>query len=140
MADNIEAKISELDEQRVQLQTSLAAEKTINKQDFLKRLDLVSYEGRNRANMLVKKLEVLVYFGKGYVVTQQIQYRHRSGELAMKREEAVFVMAYKDGKVGNMTVDDDREYPGGYDHVAESLLARMVRKTPFTSMYDYKEG
>ena len=139
LAENIEAKISELEEQRVRLQTSLAAEKTINKQDFLKRLDLVSYEGRNRANMLVKKLEVLVYIGTGYVVTQQIQYRHRSGELVMKREEAVFVMAYKDGKVGNMTVDDDREYPGGCDHVAASLLGRMVRKIPFTSMYDYKE-
>ena len=139
LADNIESRINELEKHRVKLQTSLATEKTIDKQGFLKRLDLVSYEGRNKANMLLKKLEVLVYFGKGYVVTQQVQYRHPSGELAMKREEAVFVMAYKDGKVGHMVVDDHREYPGGYDHVAESLLARMVRNTPFTSTYDYSD-
>jgi DNA invertase Pin-like site-specific DNA recombinase len=139
LADNIEARITELEKQKLELQTSLAAEKTIDKQGFLKRLDLVSYEGRNRANMLLKKLEVRVYFGKGYVVTQQIQYKHSCGELATKREEAVFVMAYKDGKVGHMVLDDHREYPGGYDHVAESLLARMVRNTPFTSTYDYRE-
>ena len=139
LADKIDARISELEKQRVVLQTSLAAEKTIDKQGFLKKLDLVSYEGRNKANMLLKKLEVLVYFGKGYVVTQQIQYRHPSGELATKREEAVFVMAYKGGKVGHMVVDDHREYPGGYDHVAESLLARMTRNTPFTSTYDYSK-
>ncbi|CAM3480600.1 recombinase family protein [Polaromonas hydrogenivorans] len=134
-----ETEINALEKQRVELQTSLAAEKTIDKQGFLKRLDLVSYEGRNRANMLLKKLEVLVYIGKGYVVTQQIQYRHQNGELAMKRQEAVFVMAHKDGKVGHMVLDDHREYPGGYDHVAESLLARMARNTPFTSMYDHRE-
>lgn len=139
LADNIEAKISELEKQRVILQTSLAAEKTIDKQGFLKRLDLVSYEGRNRANMLLKKLEVLVYIGKGYVVTQQIQYRKPDGAPSMKREETVFVMAYKDGKVGHMVLDERMEYPGGLDHVAESLLARMARKTPFTSTYDYRD-
>lgn len=137
LADSIEARINEFEKQRVVLQTSLAAEKTIDKQGFLRKLDLVSYEGRNKANMLLKKLEILVYFGKGYVVTQQVQYRHPGGELAMKREEAVFVMAYKGGKVGHMVLDDHREYPGGYDHVAESLMARMARNTPFTSTYDY---
>lgn len=139
LADDIEAKINELEKQRVTLQTALAAEKTIDKQGFLKRLDLVSYEGRNRANMLLKKLEVLVYFGKGYVVTQQVQYRKPDGTPGMKREEAVFAMAYKGGKVGHIVLDDAGEYTGGIDHVAESLLARMARNTPFTSTYDHRE-
>jgi len=137
LADNIEAKINELEKQRVELQTALAAEKTIDKRGFLKRLDLVSYEGRNKANMLLKKLEILVYFGKGYIVTQQIQYKKPDGTPGMKRQEAVFAMAYKGGKVGHMVLDDAGEYTGGIDHVAESLLARMARNTPFTSTYDY---
>ena len=147
LADNIEERISELEEQREALQAALAAEKTIDKHEFLRKLDLVSYEGRNRANMLLKKLEVLVYIGKGYVVTQQVQYRHPGGELGTKREVAVFVMACNDGKVGCIRVgvgedeemDEEMEYRGGLDHVAESLFGRMARKTPFTTTYDYRE-
>ena len=43
---NTEQEIAGLEEQAVTLRISLAAEKTIDKQDFLKKLDLVSYENK----------------------------------------------------------------------------------------------
>jgi DNA invertase Pin-like site-specific DNA recombinase len=67
-----EHEIGELEKQGVVLQTSLASEKTISKQDFLEKLDLVSYEGRNRANMLLKKLGILVFIDKYYTVQQRV--------------------------------------------------------------------
>ena len=129
LAEKIEAEIASLDADRVILQSSLAAEKTINKRDFLERLDLVTYEGRNRANMLLKKMGILVHIGKGYIVTKFVSDKNY--------HEAIFSLAHHAGKVGSMSLDDAGEYTGSLDFLAQSLHSRMVRKIPFSTTIDF---
>ena len=63
--------IASLEAQRDTAIGDLAAEKAIGFDTFMQRLDLVSYEGRNRANSLLKRLDVLVFIGRaGFVVSQ----------------------------------------------------------------------
>lgn len=50
--------------EREQLLVNLSREKIISKDDFFNRLDLVSYEGRARANSLLKTLKVKVIIGR----------------------------------------------------------------------------
>jgi hypothetical protein len=57
-----EGLIAELTKQREELSLSLASEAITDKAAFFKALDLVSYEGRNRANALLKELKVTVRF------------------------------------------------------------------------------
>ena len=129
LAEKIEAEIANLEAEKVILQASLASEKTINKRDFLKRLDLVSYEGRNRANMLLKKLGILVHIGKGYIVTQLVPDKNY--------HEAILSLAYHAGKVGTMSLEDAGEYKGSLDFLAQSLHSRMVRNVPFSTTVDF---
>lgn len=145
-----EEEITELEKQIVKLNTSLASERITNKAEFFQRLDLVSYEGRNRANAFLKRLEVKVYVGKGYAVTQQMRYglmkqleRHEvislqhEGEIEpeavksepdlddTKVERLIFVLAHKNGEVGYQALDSYSEYKGGGDYLAQSLLKEM---------------
>jgi len=124
-----EHEISNLEEELISLRVLLAEEKNIGKKDFLEKLDLVSYEGRNRANILLKKLGILVYIGAGYVVTQ------KHSDL---KEEAVWIMAHHAGKVSSFPTDDYSEYTGGGDIAAQGLLGRMKHNRPFLDVYDYK--
>lgn len=57
-----EGLVAELTKKRDDLSLSLASEAIVDKQAFFKALDLVSYEGRNRANVLLKELKVTVRF------------------------------------------------------------------------------
>lgn len=66
-----EGEIAQLKTQREQLQSALASEGAMSKKDFLEKLDLVSYEGRSRANSLLKKLGVLAYMNKAYTTVIQ---------------------------------------------------------------------
>lgn len=122
LAYDAEQEISKLEKRREELQASLAVERIGSYEDFLSKLDLVSYEGRNRANSLLKRLKVLVYIGSGYLVTE--------------RDEAVLVLAYRDGKVGFQTIQEPPEeaqkYTGGGEMAMQGLLRRMERGTPFT--------
>ena len=67
------------------IKTELAAESAIGWDEFLRRLDLVSYEGRMKANALMKRLGVVVLIGpSGYGITQNGQAKfgmdYREGE------------------------------------------------------------
>lgn len=55
-----EQLITELEVTAVQLQTNLASEEITSKDDFFAKLDMESYEGRNRANALLKRLKIWV--------------------------------------------------------------------------------
>lgn len=62
----------------------LATEQSVDWDEFLRRIDLVSFEGRMRANAYAKRLGILVYVGpSGYRVT-------RAGE-------TLFMMDYRKG-------------------------------------------
>jgi DNA invertase Pin-like site-specific DNA recombinase len=53
-------EIARLQEKELELEKALAADRITNKEDFFSRLDLVSREGRARANELLKRLGILV--------------------------------------------------------------------------------
>lgn len=55
-----EGLIADLTKRREELSLALASEAITDKAAFFKALDLVSYEGRNRANALLKELQVTV--------------------------------------------------------------------------------
>lgn len=55
-----EANIGQLQQRKDELEQSLAMDRITNKEDFFARLDLVSYEGRARANQLLKRLGIIV--------------------------------------------------------------------------------
>jgi len=55
-------EIAKLQQQRAELEQALATDTIDNKEAFLARLDLESSEGRARANGLLKRLKILVYF------------------------------------------------------------------------------
>ena len=80
-----ETEVATAASEMLQLKHELAAESSIGWEEFLKKLDLVTYAGRTRANALMKRLGVLVFVGpSGYVVTQNGQER--------------FAMDYRDGE------------------------------------------
>jgi DNA invertase Pin-like site-specific DNA recombinase len=128
LAYDAEQEISELEKQKEVLRTALAFGKITSHQDFLSKLDLDTYEGRHRANSLLKRLKVLVYIGSGYLLTE--------------KGEAIFVLAYKDGKVGFHSIqeppEEAAEYTGGGESPMLGLLNRMERGTPFANSWRVK--
>lgn len=69
-------EIARLEARRSELEQALAADKITNKADFFARLDLESYEGRARANELLKRLGILVTaFKVGDEITYQVYKR-----------------------------------------------------------------
>jgi len=55
-----ESQVTDLKKEREELSLALASEAIVDKDSFFKALDLVSYEGRNRANALLKELKITV--------------------------------------------------------------------------------
>lgn len=73
MIADADDEIAALKERQLELEKALATDAITNKEDFFARLDLTSYEGRSRANQLLKRLGILVTANKvddriGYVV------------------------------------------------------------------------
>jgi hypothetical protein len=64
MIADADDRIQELKGEESELEQALAADAITNKEDFLARVDLSSYEGRARANELMKRLGILVTASK----------------------------------------------------------------------------
>lgn len=60
MIADADDEIAKLQGEEAELEQALAADAITNKEDFFARLDLTSYEGRARANELLKRLGILV--------------------------------------------------------------------------------
>lgn len=91
----VETEVQALEAEREALNAELAAENGIGWDDFLRRLDLVSYKGRSDANRLLKRLGVVVMIGaSGYAVT--------------KGGEFVCAMDYRDGEAGYLVASGFR--------------------------------
>jgi DNA invertase Pin-like site-specific DNA recombinase len=85
-----ESEVKALEKRCRELEADLAAEQGISWVEFLRRLDLVSYEGRARANAVVKRQGVIVLIGpSGYMVAQNGEPR--------------FQMDFRDGQAGYLT-------------------------------------
>lgn len=118
LAHETEDEIKQLKKKRDELLTSLAREKIGSYQDFFSKLDLVSYEGRTRANTLLQRLKVVVYIGNGFLVTE--------------KNVPVLVLGYKDGKIGSLGLDEAGEYTGDGTMLMQQLQDDMERGTSFT--------
>lgn len=105
-----ELEIASLKEQQRLLQTALGSERITSQRDFLLNVDLVSFEGRSRANSLCKRLEVQVFIGSGYFVVE--------------RRKALLCMIYHEGKVHTTQLDDAELYDPTPDAV-DRLIAQM---------------
>ncbi|PWK38668.1 recombinase family protein [Cupriavidus plantarum] len=82
-----EGRVSALQSRVESLKAELASENSIGWTEFLSRLDLVSYEGRAKANALCKRLGVVVMIGaSGYGVT--------------KNGKPIFSMDFREGEAG----------------------------------------
>ena len=80
-----EGELSKAAAEVERLKRELAAENGIGWEEFLRRLDLSSFEGRMKANALMKRLGVLVMIGpSGYGITQN--------------GKALFGMDYREGE------------------------------------------
>lgn len=60
ICSDLETEIKQLTEELDIAKTGLSTNKIIDKEEFFKRLDLESYEGRHAANTLIKRLEVKI--------------------------------------------------------------------------------
>lgn len=86
----VDGEVRGLKKEVQRLAADLAAEQGIGWREFLARLDLVKYEGRAKANSVVKRQGVIVQIGpSGYMVTQD--------------GEAKFQMDFRDGHAGYLT-------------------------------------
>lgn len=112
--------IAELEQKREGLLSALSSCSIMNWSEFVKTVPLESTSDRSKANTFLKRLNIQVRVGKGYFVTQ--------GDIPL------FVLAYLDGKVGMLQLDETEPYTGGADTVAQQLLNLMARNAPFVTM------
>lgn len=117
LVQECEVEIKALKQEQMQLEKLLATERISNRQDFLTKVDLDSYEGRSRANALVKRLDVLVYLGKGFYVTE--------------RGRWVFVLAYQNDEIGCIVVDEEISFDCDGEVVAGQLMESMAGEYKF---------
>jgi DNA invertase Pin-like site-specific DNA recombinase len=79
-----EDEIARLDKRQEELEQALAMDSITNKEDFFARLDVESYEGRAKANELLKRLTILVTVIRGHgEITYQVY----------KKEQKILVIA-----------------------------------------------
>ena len=89
MIEATETEIARLEADNHSLQATLSTERSVSMgyDEYMRRVDLISPEGRHKANTLVKRLGATVYIGPlGYAVIQK-------GRVS-------FGMAYRDGQAG----------------------------------------
>lgn len=118
---NLESELSDNQQQQEALKADLQREQIINKTDFLSRVDLVSYEGRARANSLLKSLGVTVAIKDPHPLRTNktvVYWLQRNGEK---------VVMYSDGAHGGYWVPLDADVEAladaQGDGFAESLLS-----------------
>lgn len=109
----IETELKVLQGEEKRLKQALASERVGSLAEFLQRVDLTSYEGRSRANTLCKRLEVVVYMGTGWFVTEHGKW--------------ILTFVHKDGDVGSMTMEGDGTYEAGEgDKLVEQIYGLMA--------------
>jgi len=122
----LESELSDNQQQQETLKADLQREQIINKTDFLSRVDLVSYEGRARANSLLKSLGITVSIKDPHPLRTNkttVYWLHRNGEK---------VVMYSDGEHGGYWVPLDADVEAlasaQGDGFAESLLPVLEKR------------
>lgn len=90
------------------LREQLASHRVINREDYFKQLDLVTYEGRAAANSLLKRLGIQVQFKRDNPSRLQCWVLDKSDETVTEEtQQMLFGVLYDDGKVTTQALDPD---------------------------------
>ncbi|MEV8164154.1 recombinase family protein, partial [Nocardiopsis alba] len=145
----LESELSDNQQQQETVKADLQREQIINKTDFLSRVDLVSYEGRARANSLLKSLGITISIKDPHPLRTNktiVYWLHRNGEK---------VVMYSDGENGGYWVPLDADVEAlanaQGDGFAESLISvletrmgdtpgRRVRKEDLEKAWEVLKG
>nr|WP_259407077.1 recombinase family protein [Pseudomonas sp. S07E 245] len=93
---------------RDELRGQLASHRVINKEDYFKQLDLVTYEGRAAANSLLKRLGIQVQFKRDNPSRFQCWILDKSDEAVTEEiQQMLFGVLYDDGTVATQALDAD---------------------------------
>lgn len=106
----------------MEIVNSLSMEKLIDKDEFFKRLDLVTFEGRSKANALLKSLNIKVMMSRNKMFVQYDVLKDSSPTLTVFEHKGELIWWAKDDKT--------REIAAGQgDSATESLVRVMVKVT-----------
>lgn len=105
---------------RNELRDQLASHRVINKDDYFKQVDLVSYEGRSAANSLLKRLGILVQLRRDNPNRFQCWVLDKSDEsVTDEMQQILFGVLYDSEQVTTQPLDHDI-----YDrHVEQGVVA-----------------
>lgn len=126
LMSNFESELADNHQKQEALKADLQREQILNKTDFLSRVDLVSYEGRARANSLLKSLGVTVSIKDPHPLRTSrttVYWLQRNGEK---------VVMYSDGEHGGYWVPLDADVEAlanaQGDGFVESLLSVLEKR------------
>ena len=122
-------RIQELEREHAQclatrddLRGQLASHRVINKEDYLKQLDLVTYENRANANSLLKRLSIHVQFKRDNPSRFQCWVLDKSDESVTDEiQQLLFGVLYDDEKATTQPLDPDI-----YDRQVEQAVSLPV--------------
>lgn len=108
-------RIQELESEHAQcvatrdgLRGQLASHRVINKEDYLKQLDLVTYEGRAAANSLLKRLDIQVQFKRYTPSRFQCWILDKSDEAVTEEiHQMLFGVLHEDEQITTQPLDPD---------------------------------
>lgn len=127
-----DAEIDRLKTQLELLQTALADEKGLSKSNFVARLDLITYEGRNRANNLLKKMGISAYLNKKYTTVLQ---KSVNGD-GIEVQNGIITLAREMGEIelhkGYLSHSPELYECTGYEFTADTaaMILRMEQRFP----------
>jgi DNA invertase Pin-like site-specific DNA recombinase len=106
----LEAEIGALESERAAISEQLASDKVMNKDDFFKKLDLVSFEGRVAANNLIKRLGLYIFVQK-HGRTDETYWVSKGNAIPTPFSEAgenlLFYLMHKGGNIRFEAMDDE---------------------------------
>ncbi|WP_198325386.1 recombinase family protein [Pseudomonas alkylphenolica] len=108
---------------RDELRGRLASHRVINKEDYFKQLDLVTYEGRAAANSLLKRLGIQVQFKRDNPSRFQCWVLDKSDEAVTEEIQQILLgVLYEDGQVTTQAQDLDL-----YDrHIEQGVITKAI--------------
>ncbi|OUM24658.1 hypothetical protein B8W72_26180 [Pseudomonas putida] len=93
---------------RDELRGQLASHRVINKEDYFKQLDLVTYEGRSAANSLLKRLGIQVQLKRDTPSRFQCRVLDKSNEaVSDELQQMLFGVLYEDDHATTQPLDPD---------------------------------
>ena len=122
MLTTLDTELQTYASREMEIVNSLSMEKLIDKDEFFKRLDLVSFEGRSKANALLKSLNIKVMMSRNKMFVQYDVERDHIPTLTVFDHKGELIWWGKDEKTKEVAA-------GQGDDVTTSLMRTMMNIT-----------